>query len=121
MERADEMNPMILSVGEGRYEITAVVTFCEQDLAVIMTGGKAHIGTAALAVPRPSLTGNPEISATASVLCVNGHREDGLARESSLYLAAKINASVLVAVGMHLDDAKAADIEQLVTNLMALR
>jgi len=114
------MSPLLLTSGVEPYKITAVVTFCGQDLAVIITGGKAHIGAAALAVSRPSLTGTPEISATASVLCVNGHKEDGLAREASLYLAATSNASVLVSVGLHLDDAKASDIEQLVLNTKQL-
>lgn len=125
------MNPVILTSGAGKYEIKALVTFCGQDLAVIITGGKAHIGAAALAVLEPSLTSSDK-TAIASVLCVNGHRENELARKASLYLATECNASVLVSVGLHLDAAKASDIEQLVlntkqlvekigTNLMALR
>ena len=109
------MNPVILTSGAGKYEIKALVTFCGQDLAVIITGGKAHIGAAALAVLQPSLTSSDKM-ASASVLCVNGHREDELAKKASLYLAAKCNASVLVSVGLHLDAAKASDIEQLVLN-----
>lgn len=126
------MSPLLLTSGAKPYEITAVVTFCGQDLAVIITGGKAHIGAAALAVLQPSLNSKIKTLVTASVLCVDGHKEDDLARKASLYLAEKCNASVLVSVGLHLDDAKAADIEQIVlntkqlvekigTNLMALR
>lgn len=110
-----------LTVGDKPYAITAVVTLCGHDAVIVVGGGEApHVGAAALASPRPSLEQNGEISATASVLCVMGHKDDLLARDAALQLASRLNTTVLVSVGLHLDQATKEDIRQLQVNFSQL-
>jgi len=99
------------------YKISATVTLCGIDVAVIIGGGeKPHIGAVGLASPRPSLQNKDVVSASVSVLCVLGHKDDLLARTAALRLASKFNVNAVVSVGLHLDNATAEDIEKLQTN-----
>lgn len=78
---------------------------------IVITGGEAHLGAAALAIPRPSLTGSGQISASVSVLTVTGHMDDEIARPSAWYLAKELNQPVLVSCGIHYDATSADRIE----------
>jgi len=103
------------------YKISATVTLCGIDVAVIIGGGeKPHIGAMGLASPRPSLQNKDVVSASVSVLCVLGHKDDLLARAAALRLASKFNVNVVVSVGLHLDNATTEDIEKLQTNFEAI-
>lgn len=103
--------------GDGKHIVEAVVIQCGTDLAVTIGGGEAyHIGASALATPRPSLTGEEKTSASASVICAVGHKEDLLARQAALDLASAFNCRVNVTVGLHIDHATAADIQELEIN-----
>ena len=108
--------------GMGKYTLSAALLFCGKDLALVIGGGsRPHIGACALAVPRLSLDKKTNgISSSASVICVSGHKEDQLAREAALDLAAKYNCVVSVSVGIHLDDADKEDILQLTDNFRVL-
>jgi hypothetical protein len=111
------MHSFSLSAGSGRYQVEAVVVVCGRDLAIHIGGGESpHIGAAALAIPRPSLIDKAALSASASVLCVVGHKEDEIARTAALRMAASVNACVTVTVGLHIDDASAIDITTLQSN-----
>ncbi|CUH96623.1 hypothetical protein P22_2713 [Propionispora sp. 2/2-37] len=110
-----------ITVGSQPYEITAAVTLCGKDVVVAIGGGQApHVGAAALALPRMSLKNNGVISATASVLCVTGHKEDVITRDAALRMASKLNTTVLVSVGLHLDNATPEDIKRLQANFERL-
>ncbi|MFA7067535.1 MAG: hypothetical protein WC127_01025 [Acidaminococcaceae bacterium] len=103
------------------YKISATVILCGIDVAVIIGGGeKSHIGAMGLASPRPSLQNKDVVSASVSVLCVLGHKDDLLARAAALRLASKFNVNVVVSVGLHLDNATTEDIEKLQTNFEAI-
>lgn len=52
-------------------------------------------------------------TATASVLCVPGHKEDEFARNAANALATALNTTVTVSVGIHIDNATAKDIQIL--------
>ncbi|MEG1160102.1 MAG: hypothetical protein RSD70_06910, partial [Acidaminococcaceae bacterium] len=75
-----------------------------------------HVGAVAVAVPRASLKQNGELSATASVLCLLGHKDDMPARAAALRLASKLNTNVLVSVGLHVDEATPEEIKMLEKN-----
>lgn len=105
------------SWGEGSYKIEASAQVCGNDLVVVIEGGTSyHIGAVALAIPRSSLSEPGRISASASVLCVTGHKEDELARRISLQLASALNCVVTVVAGIHIDEANGADISKLMDN-----
>lgn len=112
---------MELSVGKAPYTVKAEVIQAGRDLAVVITGGIVpHIGAAALATPRLSLKQDGSISASASVLCQVGHKDDLPAREAALRLAAALNTTVLVSVGIHVDAAQTADLQALQANFAQL-
>jgi hypothetical protein len=70
----------------------------------------------ALAAPRESLRGGGERSASASVLCVAGHKDDELARALALRAATRLGRLTVVTVGLHVEAAGPADIALLVGN-----
>ena len=74
------------------------------DLAVTVCGGdRAHIGSVALAIPRESLRGTGERSATTSVLNVTGHKDGEISVRVADLLATELNCVVTVACGIHVD------------------
>lgn len=78
------------------------------DLLVTLTGGKAHIGAAALAYPDKE-TGR----ITASVLSAPGHKEEEIALDGAKTISRETNKTVLFAAGIHLDDISAEEIEEI--------
>lgn len=72
-----------------------------------------------MATPRPSLADKAKVSASASVLCVTGHKEDQLARDAALRLSSAFQCIVVVTVGLHVDDASAEEIRRLSDNYQA--
>jgi hypothetical protein len=91
-----------------------------RDRLLSLWGGVAHIGAVAMAQPRPSLADAARLSATASVFCYVGHKEDEVVKEVAERLAAGLNRKVVVAAGLHWDDLRPAGIEQVKKNILAL-
>lgn len=116
------MRKLEVCTGQGVHVVEAIAVICGRDLNICFGGGDTfHIGACALAVPRPSLKDNTEISASASVICATSHKEDEIARSAALRLAAKFNARVSVSCGLHIDNATPHNIEILYKNyLLAL-
>jgi hypothetical protein len=105
----------------GRYDLTAAVKRIGADLLVAVWGGeRPHIGAVAAAQPRPSLEDPRRLSATASVFCYVGHKEDQLAREAALAIAAAVDSAVVVTAGIHWDNLDEDGIGQVVKNSRAL-
>ena len=106
-----------VKTNEGAYDLEASVRFVGQDVLVAIWGGeKPHIGAVSVAQPRPSLK-DPEItSATASVICLTGHKEDELVKATSEILAAALNTSVVVTAGIHWDDINEEGIDKIIAN-----
>lgn len=108
------MRSVCIECGEWRYRVEATVVLCGRDISVCFGGGETqHIGAVALALPRPSLADPSTPSASASVLCVTGHKEDELAKAAALELATVFGCRVSITVGIHVDDATAYDIDRL--------
>jgi len=97
--------------GEGKYRVEAVAVTCGKDVAVIAGGGTDyHIGAAVLAVPRPSLADPSRLSASSSVICVTGHKDDEIAKRAAQSLASYLGCIVTVSAGIHVDNASSEDI-----------
>jgi hypothetical protein len=105
----------------GAYDLTANVRLIGPDLLIALWGGeKPHIGAVAVAQPRPSLK-NPEVtSATASVICYVGHKEDELAKAAAEIIAAVLNTRVVVTAGIHWDNLDQDGIDAILKNGKAL-
>ena len=101
----------------GSFDIEAGIRWIGDDLLVAIWGGeKPHIGAVAVAQSRPSLK-DPEItSATASVICFVGHKEDELAKAVSEVLAAALDTRVVVTAGIHWDNLPPEAIQQIIKN-----
>jgi gallate decarboxylase subunit D len=114
-------NSRIFKTREGNFDLTASVTKVGQDAVVVIFGGeRPHIGAVALADPRQSLKHPEKRSATASVLCLLGHKEDAIAKFASERLAAAANRPVVVTAGIHWDNLREADIDQIMKNVEIL-
>jgi len=102
---------------EDSYNLSASIRLIGEDVLVAIWGGeKPHIGAVAVAQPRPSLK-DPEVtSATASVICFVGHKEDELAKASAEILAAALNTPVVVTAGIHWDNLDPKGIRRIIQN-----
>ncbi len=106
-----------VSTSSGAYDLTAHVRRIGTDLLAAVWGGeKPHIGAVAAAQPRPSLRDPDVLSATASVICYVGHKEDDLAKKLAESLAARFNTRVVVTAGIHWDNLSPAGIRQVQLN-----
>jgi len=114
-------NEFNVKTNEGACDLAASVRLIGQDVLVAIWGGeKPHIGAVAVAQPRPSLK-DPEItSATASVICLPGHKEDELAKAVSEILAAALNTPVVVTAGIHWDNISEEGIQKVIENSKTL-
>jgi len=99
------------------YHLEAAVRKIGDDLLVAIWGGeKPHIGAVAVAQPRPSLKDSRQTSASASVFCFVGHKEDDLAKAVSEKLASALHTPVVVTAGIHWDNLDADGIQQVLQN-----
>jgi hypothetical protein len=104
------------------YRLSAHVQLIGEDLLVAVQGGdKPHIGAVAVAQPRLSLdSSHDKISASTSVICLVGHKEDVLAKAAAETLAAVLNRPVVVTAGMHWDQIREQGIKQVEENARQL-
>lgn len=103
------------------YNLQASVRLIGDDVLVAIWGGeRPHIGAVAVAQPRPSLRDAAVISATASVFCFLGHKEDSLAKTVAETLAAKLNTQTVVTAGIHWDNLDAEGIRTINENSVHL-
>jgi hypothetical protein len=115
------MKQQTFEAGVGIYRVEAAVLICGRDISIAICGGDTpHIGAVALASPRMSLADKEKTSASASVICVTGHKEDELARSAALKLASRFSCQTVVVAGIHIDDATEADIKVLWKNYEAV-
>jgi hypothetical protein len=106
-----------IETNTGAYDLTASVRRIGDDVLVAIWGGeKPHIGAVAIAQPRPSLKDPQAISATASVICLVGHKEDDLAKAAAEILAAALETQVVVTAGIHWDNLDPDAIERIIRN-----
>lgn len=99
------------------YNLEAFVKKIGQDLLVAMWGGvRPHIGAVAVAQTRPSLKDQSLRSATASVFCYPGHKDDIVAKEAAEKISSALNTNVTVTAGIHWDDIDEEGIKAVIKN-----
>lgn len=113
-------NQRFFHIEQNGFTIEACCTGLGDDYLLSIWGGKAHIGAVAMAQPRDSLQDPTRRSATASVFCYIGHKEDQLVKEVAERMAAELNAKVVVAAGLHWDNLSAAGAKQVLHNVHVL-
>jgi len=106
-----------VKTSEGAYDLEASVRLIGEDFLVAIWGGeRPHIGAVSVAQPRPSLKDPSATSATASVICLLGHKEDELVKAVSEILAATLNTRVVVTAGIHWDNIDKEGIQKVIQN-----
>ena len=103
-----------LSAGQGETLVELEYQFVGQDLQVLLTAGKAHVGAVALAVPCARTAEG--VTASVSVMTVPGHRDNVVAGDAALRLCKALGRPVSVTAGLHIDQATACEIKALVTH-----
>lgn len=94
--------------------LTVQVTQVGDDFNIILQGGdKPHIGCTVIAIPRPSLENNGEMSATSSVLNVTGHKDEQLCRYLAEAVASSQNAVTVCSGGFHMDNITKEQIKEV--------
>lgn len=79
----------------------------------IFGGDISHIGAVAIGIPRPSLEDKNKISSSVSLITVTGHKEDVIVQKCAKELSSKINSTVVVCCGIHIDNIKFDEIISL--------
>lgn len=82
------------------------------DITLCIYGGKAHVGTCVMALPRPSLSGKG-VSSTVSCLNRIGHLDDAFASVLAKAISSRLNCVVVCSCGIHVNNATEAQIESL--------
>lgn len=103
------------------YKLFAEATLVGSDLLVVIYGGdRPHIGSVAVAVPRPSLQNRGVMSATSSVYNLPGHKDQIIAQRVSEALASKLKRTVVVMAGFHRDGINEKGIKKVIENAETL-
>ncbi len=99
------------------YNLEAFVKGIGEDLLVAIWGGERHhIGAVAVAQPRPSLKNHRVRSATASVFCYVGHKDDLIAKEAAEKISSALNTNVTVTAGAHWENIDEAGVKDIMEN-----
>lgn len=99
------MKKFSVEISEGKFKIEGLVQIIGQDILLSIWGGtRPHIGSVALAQPRPSLRNPKKWSSTSSDLTLLGHKEDLIAKKISERLASNLRRNAIVTVGFHWDN-----------------
>lgn len=99
------MKKFSVEISEGKFKIQGLVQIIGQDILLSTWGGtRPHIGSVALAQPRPSLSNPKKWSSTSSDLTLLGHKEDLIAKKISERLASNLRRNAIVTVGFHWDN-----------------
>lgn len=108
-------------IGSGKYVIKGVAVFCGEDIHLAIGGGeKYHTGAVSVAIPRNEYKDGKKRTATASVICVQGHKEDEFALKAAKMLATALDCVVSVSVGIHIDNATMDELKILEKNFFQL-
>ncbi len=100
---ADVPGGAVLNVGEGRLAVRLELRPVGRDWLLLVTGGRAHLGAAAVAEP------NTE----ARFVARGRHKEGPLAAQCARILAEATGTGCVVTAGIHQDRATPAEIKAL--------
>lgn len=105
------------SCGEAPYTLEAEVRLLGSDLLVILSGGtKPHIGSIAVALPRPSLANEKIVSSTSSVYNFVGHKDHVIAQRIAEKLSSRLDRHVVAVAGFHIDEISEEGIARVIEN-----
>jgi hypothetical protein len=81
-----------------------------EDLVLMLRGGeKYHVGAVAMAIPYKE-------TASTSIISAYGHKDGELAKPLAEKVAKNLKKTVVLVVGLHIDEASKVDIQKLINN-----
>lgn len=87
------------------HNITCLAIKMGVDWNISVYGGDVpHIGAVALGIPRLSLSDKNKISSSVSLITVTGHKEDTIVQNIAKNVCSKINSTVVVCCGIHIEN-----------------
>ena len=90
-------------------------TWVGDDLCITVSGGeRPHIGSVAIATPRPSLSGDGSMSCTSSVINLAGHRDEEIVRRIAEKACIKHGCTVVCTGGFHKDGIADKEISEII-------
>lgn len=98
-----------IDIGTGRTAVRLQLVPVGGDLLLMLTGGRAHVGAVAVAVPGD---GVPWVD----LIEIGTHREGPLAREGANLICGHSNRTVTVTAGIHIDNATDDEIQEITAN-----
>ena len=105
------------SFGSLPYTVHAEVRLLGADVLVVLSGGtKPHVGSIAVAHPRPSLADEKIVSATSSVYNFLGHKDHVIAQRVAEMLSSRLNRNVVAVAGFHIDKITQEGIARVIEN-----
>ncbi|MCP4715408.1 MAG: hypothetical protein GY868_09840 [Deltaproteobacteria bacterium] len=106
-----------MSAGRGKHRLIADAIIVGTDIIVTIYGGnRPHIGSVAVAVPRPSLINAAKTSSTSSVYNFLSHKDEVIARLFADRLAAGLNCNTVVTAGVHIKNINDEDLDLVQAN-----
>ena len=121
MARRKKQGVLTATAGTGRHRIEAAALRVGNDICIAVWGGsRPHIGSVAVAVPRPSLKNPDTRSATSSVFNFTGHKDEPVARTIAERVAARCNMAAVVTAGIHLDCMTRGDLHAILRHVATL-
>lgn len=94
-------------------EITVRIESIGEDYLITVSGGKAHIGSCVLAVPRPSLSDPEEPGCTSSIINVTGHKDELICRKLAESICLRNRRTVVCTGGFHIDNLEEKGIREV--------
>ena len=111
------MEVKTFSFGSTPYTVYAEVRLLGEDVLVILSGGtKPHIGSIAVAHPRPSLTEEEIVSSTSSVYNFLGHKDHVIAQRVAEMLSSRLNRNGVTVACFHIDKITQEGITRVIEN-----
>ncbi|MGL4572279.1 MAG: hypothetical protein ACRCVJ_14605 [Clostridium sp.] len=96
------------------YNITYSAVNMGKDWNISIFGGDTpHIGAVAIGIPRESLSDPSIISSSVSLITVTGHKEDVIVQPLAKLLSKKLNSTVVISCGIHIDNISLQDILEI--------
>lgn len=87
------------------------------DLLLVVSGGKAHIGCMVVAIPRPSLRENGGNSCTSSVFNLTGHKDEEVCRKIAEAYCKMTGKLVVCTGGVHVGHMQPSQIQELISEV----
>ena len=110
--RPGDRLPEPVTEGRDRTEIRLELRPVGRDLLLLITGGEAHVGAAAIAAPGAD-PGEGEVH----VAVLPPHKEGPLARECAALLSEAAGCTVCAVGGIHQDDITREEIAEILANV----